>query len=70
LRSAEIAYKRGDGRKFDLREVLVDKELSRIDKYWLPKRLGGGKGGIKRKNREEDEWVKELRKEIKENYKE
>lgn len=47
--------------------MLVDKELAREDKYWLPKRLGGGKGGLKRKNREEDEWIKELRKEIKEN---
>lgn len=44
-RGAEMAYNKGDGRKIDDCYVLVDKELARIDKYWLPRRLGGGKGG-------------------------
>lgn len=44
-RSAEIAYSRGDHRKIDEFYVMVDMEQSRTDKYWYPRRLGGGKGG-------------------------
>ena len=56
-RSADIAYNRGDGRKIDGVNVLVDKEMARIDKYWVPRRLGGGKGGEKRKNKDEELYV-------------
>jgi U1 small nuclear ribonucleoprotein 70kDa len=65
-RSADIAYNRGDGRKIDGVSVLVDKELARIDKYWVPRRLGGGKGGEKRRNRDEEQYVKTLKKEMRE----
>lgn len=53
-RSAEIAYNRGDRREIDGYTVIVDRELSRIDKYWIPRRLGGGKGGDSRRNRDEE----------------
>ena len=65
-RSADIAYNRGDGRKIDGVNVLVDKELARIDKYWVPRRLGGGKGGSNRKNKEEEAYVKGIKKELRE----
>ena len=48
-RHAYLAYKRGDRKKIDGQYVIVDKEQARIDKKWLPKRLGGGKGGETRK---------------------
>ena len=53
-RSAEIAYNRGDRRKIDGFTVIVDREICRIDKYWVPRRLGGGKGGETRRNRDEE----------------
>lgn len=65
-RSAEIAYNRGDSRKIDGRRVLVDKELGRTDKYWLPRRLGGGKGGESRRNREDEAYIKEIKRELRE----
>ena len=65
-RSADIAYNRGDGRKIDGVNVLVDKEMARIDKYWVPRRLGGGKGGEKRKNKDEELYVKNIKKELRE----
>lgn len=63
-RSADMAYDRADGRRIDGRSILVDRELARVDKYWLPRRLGGGKGGDKRRNREEEKYLKEIRKEF------
>ena len=63
-RSAEIAYSRGDGRRIDEFYVTVDMEKSRIDKYWVPRRLGGGKGGDTRRDREDEAYVKELRREL------
>mmetsp|Transcript_17829 Transcript_17829/g.30242 ORF Transcript_17829/g.30242 Transcript_17829/m.30242 type:complete len:105 (-) Transcript_17829:94-408(-) len=69
VRSAESAYKRGNGRRVDGKNVLVDKELARIDKYWLPRRLGGGKGGDSRRNPEEESMIKQIRKEIRERQK-
>ena len=57
-----MAFNRGDGRKIDDQHVLVDKELARIDKYWLPRRLGGGKGG--RRNNEEEALIKEIKREM------
>ena len=46
--------------------MLVDKELARVDKYWLPRRLGGGKGGENRKNKDEELYIKEIRRELRE----
>jgi hypothetical protein len=43
---------------------MVDKELARVDKYWLPRRLGGGRGGENRKNKEEELYVKTIKKEL------
>lgn len=65
-RSAEIAYNRGDRRKIDGFTVLVDKEIGRKDKYWVPRRLGGGKGGETRRNKEEELYIKEIKKELRE----
>ena len=39
-------------------------EKSRIDKYWVPRRLGGGKGGESRRDREDEAYVKELKREL------
>ena len=66
-RSAEIAYNRGDRRKIDGFTVLVDRELSRKDKYWVPRRLGGGKGGDSRRNRDEEQYIKDVKRELREN---
>ena len=63
-RSAEIAYNRGDGRRIDGVRVLVDKELGRTDKYWLPRRLGGGRGDTRRSKAEET-FIKDVKKELK-----
>lgn len=65
-RAAEGAYNGGDGRKIDGHRVLVDKELGRTDRKWLPRRLGGGKGGASRRNEEEDALIKELERELRE----
>lgn len=45
------AYKRADGKRIDGRRVLVDVERGRTSKGWLPRRLGGGLGGRKEKDR-------------------
>lgn len=44
-RDATYALDKGDGRKVDGRRILVDRELGRTKKSWVPRRLGGGKGG-------------------------
>lgn len=44
----KAAYRKADGIKIGSRRVLVDKERGRSD-GWLPRRLGGGLGGSKRK---------------------
>lgn len=41
------AYKHADGKRIDGKRVLVDVERGRIQKGWLPRRLGGGLGGRK-----------------------
>lgn len=65
-RQAEIAYSRAHNKRIDDRQILVDMEQARVDKYWLPMRLGGGKGGDTRKaSKEHQEWLRALRKEIK-----
>ena len=65
-RGAEAAYNRGDGRRIDGRRVLVDKEFGRLNRDWLPRRLGGGKGGESRRNREEELYVKEIKRGLRE----
>jgi len=61
---AQVAYDKADGRRLDGKFIMVDWDLARIDKRWLPRRLGGGKGGETRKNKAEEDLVRELRKEI------
>jgi RNA recognition motif-containing protein len=48
-RQAEIAYRRADSKRIDDKIIIVDIEQARVDRYWLPKKLGGGKGGETRK---------------------
>ena len=63
--SAEIAYKRADGKRIDGKNVLVDKELARIDRRWLPRRLGGGKGGeTRRGTKESQDFVRQIKNEL------
>ena len=64
-RNAEIAYSRGNKMKIDGAYVLVDRELARTDRYWLPRRLGGGKGDTRRGTQEEVDFVKDIKREIK-----
>jgi len=56
---------RADGRKIDGMRILVDRELGRNKIDWIPRRLGGGKGE-KRRNRDEDDFVRQLQSEFKE----
>jgi len=49
--------------------VLVDKELARVDRYWLPRRLGGGKGGESRRNKDEESTIREIRHELRAQWK-
>jgi U1 small nuclear ribonucleoprotein len=48
-READFAISKADGRRIDGRRILVDRELGRTKKSWVPRRLGGGKGGDSRK---------------------
>lgn len=64
-RNAEIAYKRADAKRIDNKVILVDMEKARLDETWLPRRLGGGKGGEKRKaTKEHQEYIKSIRREL------
>jgi len=45
------AYKRADGKRIDGRRILVDVERGRTSKGWLPRRLGGGLGGRKERDK-------------------
>lgn len=56
---------RADGRKIDGMRYIVDRELGRTNIDWTPRRLGGGKGE-KRRNREEDEFTRQLQSEFRE----
>ena len=44
-KDAAYAREKADGRRVDGHSILVDRELGRTKQSWLPKRLGGGKGG-------------------------
>lgn len=45
---------RADGRRIEGRKIIVDRELGRTRKDWLPRRLGGGKGDSRRDRNDED----------------
>lgn len=45
---------KADGRRIEGRKVIVDRELGRTRKDWLPRRLGGGKGDSRRDRKDED----------------
>ena len=55
------AVRRGDGRRVDGRRVIVDREFGRTERRWFPRRLGGGKGEARRDRRDE-ELIRELKK--------
>lgn len=69
-RGAEAAYDRADGRLIDERHVIVDMEKARRDRNWLPRRLGGGKGGESRRNREDEQFIRDIRRELRQALKE
>ena len=53
-READVAVRRGDGRRVDGRRIIVDRELGRTKANWFPRRLGGGKGEARRDRRDEE----------------
>ena len=57
------AVRRGDGRRVDGRRIIVDRELGRTKASWYPRRLGGGKGEA-RKDRRDEELIRELKKQL------
>ncbi len=52
---------RANGRKVDGRRVVVDYERGRTKQEWTPRRLGGGKGE-KRRDRDTERMIRELKK--------
>ena len=52
---------RANGRRVDGARVVVDYERGRMKTDWIPKRLGGGKGD-KRRDRETERLIRELKK--------
>jgi U1 small nuclear ribonucleoprotein len=56
-----VALDRANGRKVDGRRVVVDYERGRTKQEWIPRRLGGGKGE-KRRDRETERMIRELKK--------
>lgn len=52
-RAANDAIRRADGRRIDGRRIIVDREFGRTSKTWLPRRLGGGKGELRRDEKDE-----------------
>jgi len=52
---------RANGRKVDGRRVVVDYERGRTKQEWVPRRLGGGKGD-KRRDRDTERLIRELKK--------
>ncbi len=63
-RDADYAIKRGDGRRIQGNRIIVDRELGRTKKSWLPMRLGGGKGGESRRAEKVDALVREVERDI------
>jgi len=57
------AVVKGDGRYIDGKCVIVDRELGRTKKDWMPRRLGGGKG-TGRRDIQDEEAIRKLKKEI------
>lgn len=53
---------RGNGRRVDGARVVVDYERGRTKTDWIPRRLGGGKGGDKRRDRETERIIRDLQK--------
>jgi len=56
-----LALERGNGRKVDGARVMVDYERGRTKTDWVPRRLGGGKGD-KRRDRETERLIRDLKK--------
>ena len=54
---------KADGRRIEGRKVIVDRELGRTRKDWLPRRLGGGKGDSRRDRKDED-IIRKLKQEL------
>jgi hypothetical protein len=54
---------KADGRRIENRKIIVDRELGRTRKDWLPRRLGGGKGDSRR-DRKDEEIIRELKKDL------
>jgi hypothetical protein len=48
------AVSKADGRRIEGKKIIVDRELGRTRKDWLPRRLGGGKGDSRRDRNDED----------------
>jgi U1 small nuclear ribonucleoprotein 70kDa len=63
-RDADYAISKADGRRVDGKRILVDRELGRTKMTWVPRRLGGGKGGETRRA-DTDYLVEEVLREIK-----
>lgn len=57
-----VALERGNGRKVDGVRVVVDYERGRTKTDWVPRRLGGGKGGDKRRDRDTERLIRDLKK--------
>lgn len=57
------AVAKADGRRIEGRKVIVDRELGRTRKDWLPRRLGGGKGDSRR-DRKDEEVIRQLKQEL------
>ena len=55
------ALERGNDRKIDGRRVVVDYERGRTKQEWVPRKFGGGKGE-KRRDRETERLIRDLKK--------
>lgn len=56
-----MALERGNGRRVDGARVVVDYERGRTKTDWIPRRLGGGKGD-KRRDRDTERLIRDLKK--------
>ena len=63
------AVVKGDGRYIEGKSVIVDRELGRTKKDWMPRRLGGGKGNSRRDVADEEK-IRKLKREIEAEVKE